>query len=193
MDFIDSVEFRWIVIPALIFVSRIFDVTIGTIRIIFLSKGLKKLAPIFGFFEILIWLIAIKQLMEFSPNVVAYLAYAFGFAAGNFVGIIVEGKISIGQVIVRIITREGGGELTAYLRSKGFRITELEARGETGEVRVIFAVVKREKLRSLEKLVNEFNPNAFYTVEDIRFVKDGPLSEPNLVRNALFRRGRKGK
>jgi len=168
-------------------------VTIGTIRIIFLSKGLKKLAPLFGFFEILIWLIAIKQLMDYASNVAVYIAYAGGFSMGTFVGMLVEDKLSIGQVIVRIITRIGGADLASHLRSKGYRITELQAQGETGEVRVIFAVIKRETLVLVQKLINEFNPNAFYTVEDIRLVKDGPFAESSRLKNTLFRRGRKGK
>jgi len=193
MELTDSMAFQWVLIPALIFISRILDVTIGTIRIIFLSKGLKKLAPFFGFFEVLIWLIAIKQLMDYASNVAVYIAYAGGFATGTFVGMLVEERISIGQVIIRIITRLDGTDLAAHLRSKGYRITELQVCGEADEVRVIFTVIKRDNLATVEKLINEFNPHAFYSVEDVRFVKEGPFAKPVHVKNTLFRRGRKGK
>jgi len=193
MDFMDSMLFQWVLLPLLIFTSRILDVTIGTIRIIFLSKGLKRLAPLFGFFEILIWLVAIRQLMSNVSNVATFLAYALGFSAGTYVGMLVEEKLSLGQVIIRIITRASGIELASHLRSGGYRITELSANGERGEVRIIFTVVKRKDLARVESLINEFNPNAFYSIEDVRFVKDGPLAPDSYMKNFLFRRGRKGK
>jgi len=193
MNFFDTIAFQWVVLPLLIFFSRILDVTIGTIRIIFLSKGLRRLAPVFGFFEILIWLVAIRQLMNNVSNIATYIAYALGFAAGTFVGIIVEDKLSIGQVIIRIITRTGGAQLASHLRSEGFRTTELEAQGDAGAVRILFTVIKRQDLPHVEKLINEFNPNAFYSIEDVRFVKEGPLTKTGHVKNFLFRRGRKGK
>jgi len=193
MGFVNTMVFQWIVLPLLIFLSRILDVTIGTIRIIFLSKGLRRLAPVCGFFEILIWLIAIRQLMNNVSNIATYIAYALVFAAGTFVGIIVEDRLSIGQVIIRIITRIGGAQLASHLRSEGFRTTELEAHGDAGEVRIIFTVIKRQDLPHIEKLINDFNPNAFYSIEDVRFVKEGPLARTSYVRNYLFRRGRKGK
>jgi uncharacterized protein YebE (UPF0316 family) len=193
MDFMDSILFQWVLLPLLIFASRILDVTIGTIRIIFLSKGLKRLAPVFGFFEILIWLVAIRQLMSGVTNVAAFIAYAMGFAAGTFIGMFVEEKLSIGQVIIRIITRASGTKLASRLRLMGYKITELPARGERGEVSIIFTVINRKDLSPVEEIINNFNPNAFYSIEDVRFVKEGPLAKESYLRNFLFRRGRKGK
>jgi len=193
MGFVNTTAFQWILLPLLIFVSRILDVTIGTIRIIFLSKGLKKLAPVFGFFEILIWLIAIKQLMTSVSNIATYIAYALGFAAGTFVGMIVEDKLSLGQVIIRIITGTDSNQLASHLRAEGFRTTDFEARGDDSEVRIVFTVIKRRDLPHVEKVIDEFNPNAFYSIEDVRFVKEGPLAGASHIRNVLFRRGRKEK
>jgi uncharacterized protein YebE (UPF0316 family) len=193
MGFIDTTVFQWVLLPLLIFVSRILDVTIGTIRIIFLSKGLKRLAPVFGFFEILIWLIAIRQLMSNVSNIATFVAYAMGFAAGTYIGMLVEEKLSIGQVIIRIITRAGGGTLASHLRIMGYKITELSARGEGGAVSIIFTVIKRKDILHVEKTINDFNPNAFYSIEDIRFVKEGPFARESYMKNFLFRRGRKGK
>jgi uncharacterized protein YebE (UPF0316 family) len=193
MDFMDSTFFQWVLLPVLIFASRILDVTIGTIRIIFLSKGLKRLAPVFGFFEILIWLVAIRQLMTNVSNIATFLAYALGFTTGTYVGMLVEEKLSLGQVIIRIITRAGGAKLASHLRTNGYKTTELSAQGDGGEVRIIFTVIKRKNLAQVEKLINEFNPNAFYSIEDVRFVKEGPFARESYMKNFLFRRGRKGK
>ena len=102
----DSGTFSLIILPILIFLARIVDVTFGTIRIIFVSRGMKWLAPIFGFFEIMIWLFAIGQVFSNLTNITYYVAYAGGFACGNFVGIWIEEKMAIGTLIVRIITRK---------------------------------------------------------------------------------------
>jgi len=85
-------------LPLLIFFARVCDVSLGTIRIIFISKGIKYLAPIVGFFEILIWLLAISQIMQNLTNPYYYIFYAGGFATGNLVGIILDEKLSIGTV-----------------------------------------------------------------------------------------------
>lgn len=92
-------------IPVLIALARICDVSIGTLRIIFLSKGLKLWAPILGFFEISIWLAAISQVMDNLTNIPNFLAYAFGYSMGNYIGMYIENRIAIGMVVVRIITK----------------------------------------------------------------------------------------
>jgi len=108
--------FTWILLPILIFFARVGDVSLGTIRIIFISKGIKYLAPLIGFFEILIWLVAISQIMQNLTNIYYYIFYAGGFATGNLVGIIIEEKLSIGTVAIRIITRKDAEELTNALK-----------------------------------------------------------------------------
>ena len=102
--FFDSFWFEWVLIPVLICLARIVDVSIGTLRIIFVSKGMRGIAPILGFFEVIIWLVAIGQIFQNLSNWVNYIAYGAGFAMGNFVGIYIEGKISLGYTLVRIIT-----------------------------------------------------------------------------------------
>ena len=161
--------FAWVVIPLVIFLSRIFDVAIGTIRIVAVSKGFRRAAPLFGFFEVLLWLLIIKLVLTYVTNVLCYLAYAAGFAAGTYVGMLIEERLSMGLVIVRIITRRSGDELGKYLRTHGYRITDLDARGDTGPVRIIFTIIERQCLVKLREIIRRFNPKAFLTVEDVRF------------------------
>ena len=170
MDFFDSNLFLYFLLPFLIFISRIGDVTIDTIRIILISKGKKLVVPILGFFEILIWLIAITRIFEHLDNWVCYVAYAAGFAAGNFVGIIVEEKLAIGNELIRIITSRDASNLIETLRNKGYGITSLKAQGSRGDVGVIYCIIKRSDLKDFIVFMKEFNPNAFYTIEDIRMV-----------------------
>ena len=112
---VNSGFYTWFVIPALIFCARIIDVSMGTVRVIFVSRGFKYLAPVVGFFEILIWLLAIGQIMQNLSNPVCYIAYAGGFAMGNFVGIHIAEKLSLGLVMIRVITEKDAAPLVDFL------------------------------------------------------------------------------
>lgn len=173
VSLLDSPLFTWIGIPLLIALARVVDVTLGTIRIIYISRGMKLLAPIFGFFEILIWLIAIGQIMKNLSNPVYYLAYAIGFAGGNLVGIFVEERLAVGRVILRIITQRDATQLVDYLRSSGYGVTTVEAEGATGPVDLIFTVIDREKVEKVVRGVQTYNLRAFYSIEDVRLVREG--------------------
>jgi len=164
--------YAWVILPILIFFARVCDVSLGTIRIIFVSKGIKYLAPLVGFFEILIWLMAISQIMQNLSNVYYYLFYAGGFATGNFVGILIDEKLSIGTVGIRIITRKDASKLIESLKNKKYGITVVDAKGQKGDVKLIFTIVNRQNIQNVIKTVKKYNPNAFYSVEDIRYVSE---------------------
>ena len=171
--FINSDLFAWVILPILIFFARICDVTLGTIRVIFISKGVKYLAPIIGFFEVIIWLLAIGQVMNNLTNIVAYIAYGAGFALGTFIGMLIEEKISIGLMSVRIITKEDPQELTQYLRSQKYGVTSIDGEGATGRVKMVFTIIKRQDLGQVVGIIKEFHPNAFYSVEEVKSVAEG--------------------
>jgi uncharacterized protein YebE (UPF0316 family) len=179
--FFDSNLFLYGILPLLIFLSRIIDVTIGTIRVIFISKGLKYYAPIMGFFEVIIWLLVIKQVLTNVNNPINYIAYGLGFAAGTFVGIIIEEKMSIGKVIVRIITKKDASELLETLKLSKYNVTGIEAEGNTGKVKLIFTVIDRKQLCDLVKIVKHFNPNAFYTIEEIKYCTEKEIQKTNKI------------
>ena len=162
--------FEYIVLPLLICVARITDVSLGTVRIIFVSKGIKVSAALLGFFEVIIWLLAIGQVMQNLTNWVNYIAYGAGFGLGNYVGIKMEERISIGYVIVRIITRKTANELIAYLKESGHRYTIIDAISDEGPVNVVFMPIKRREVKNMIRKVREYNPRAAYTVEDLRSV-----------------------
>lgn len=170
MSFFESEIFTFVLLPVLIFLARIFDVTFGTIRIIFIARGQKYLAPLIGFFEILIWLVAIGKVIQNLNNVFCYLAYAGGFAAGNFIGICIEEKLAMGTLVIQIITRKNASELIENLRTTGYGITSIPAEGTTGQVHIIYTVIKRSDLDNVVEIIKEFNPKAFYSIEDVRFV-----------------------
>ncbi|MBN2611832.1 MAG: DUF2179 domain-containing protein [Bacteroidales bacterium] len=190
MDFIHSDIYSYLVLPLLIFFARITDVTLDTLRIIFMAKGKKYLPPLLGFVEVIIWLLAITRIFENLDNWLCYLAYGAGFAAGNFVGIIVEEKIALGVELIRIITGRDPTNLIKSLREKGYGITYIDAHGSHGEVGVIYSVIRRSDLKDFVEYMKVFNPNAFYTIEDIRFVNKDvfrPVSNTVRRKRGLFR------
>lgn len=171
-SFLSSPWFTYGFLPLLIFISRIMDVSIGTIRLIFVSKGFKNTAPILGFFEVLIWLLAIQQVMQNLDNVVCYIAYAGGFAAGTYIGIMLEERILIGKVMVRAVTKSDSSQLLKALQQSKFSATSTGARDSEGEVHLITCVTDKKKERELIDIIKQFNPNSFYSVEDVRYVDD---------------------
>lgn len=171
--FISSPVFIWVVLPLLIFCLRIIDVTIGTIRIIYVARSVIYLATLCGFFEVLVWLISITQIMQHLDHYVTYLAYAGGFATGNFVGIYIENRLAVGTVAVRAITQVDATELIEHLATENFGVTSMAARGVSGEVRLVFTVVKRKDLKKVIEIIKRFNPRAFISVEDVRSVSEG--------------------
>ena len=191
--FIDSPVFTWVVLPLLIFLARVVDVSIGTIRIMLLSRDKKFLAPVLAFFEVLIWLLAIRQIFNHLTNIACYFAFAGGFAMGNLVGIILEEKLAMGLELVRVITKKDASALVEFLNSKGYGVTSVDANGATGRVNLIYTIINRTDHRTVIDIIQRFNPRAFYSVEDVKSVSEGvfPLSEHHVKK--LFNGRRKGK
>ena len=179
-DFAVLGEFQvypWIVLPLLIFLARICDVTLGTIRLIFVARGFRHLAPLIGFFEILIWILAIGQIMQNLSNPACYLAYAGGFASGNYIGIVIAEKMSLGIVLVRVITQKEAHQLVERLRAHDYGVTSVDGQGASGAVQIIFTIVPRREVETVVGLVKEFNPRAFYSIEEVGFVREGVFPE----------------
>jgi len=185
----DMYSYVWL--PLMIFFARICDVTFGTLRIILVSRGQKKIAPLLGFVEVLIWIIAISQIMENLDNWMCYLFYAAGFATGNFIGMTIEEKIALGIVGLRLTTAKPAFELIEHLKEKGYGFTYMDAHGALGPVNVLYMTVNRKRLKTLIEYVDKFNPGAFYTIEDIRLVNKGVFVQANEnKKNFMLRKGK---
>ena len=174
---LSPIIFAYIILPFLIFCARICDVTLGTIRVIFISKGIKYIAPCIGFFEVIIWLLAIGQVMNNLTNIVAYIAYGAGFASGTFIGMLIEEKISIGLTSVRIITKDDPVSLVQFLRSHNYGVTSVDGEGGTGRVKMVFTIIKRQDLPHVIGVIKQFHPNAFYSIEEVKSVAEGVFPE----------------
>ena len=169
-NFYESAAFTYFVLPFLIFVARIIDVTIGTIRIVMVAKGQKMWAPILGFFEIMIWLLAISRIFANLDNWVCYLGYGLGYAIGNFIGLRIEEKLAMGIVRIQIITRKTANLLIEKMKASGYGLTFHDAKSGSEDVSIIYSIIKRAELHRVVEQIKTYNPNAFYSIEDVRFV-----------------------
>ena len=175
---ISETIFSFVLLPMLIFFARILDVSINTVRIIYVLGGRKLTSTLLGFFEAFIWLMAIRQIFENLDNWICYVAYPAGFAAGIFAGMMIEEKIAYGKVIVRIITRKEIRPLLQYLNQAYFRYTHVNAEGPDGHENLVFTVLQRERLEALLLTLKEMLPTAFYTVERVnRAAESGAVVE----------------
>lgn len=168
--------FDYVVMPLLIFCARVMDVSINTLRIMFVMNGKKKVAPILGFFESLIWLLAIGQIFQNVNNPMSYVGYAGGFAMGTFVGMTIEEKLALGRVLVRVITPQPMLELIEYMKDRNFRFTNVGGEGRYGKVNLLFTVMKREDLQEYVEKIKSINDKAFYTIESVRRISEDDLN-----------------
>jgi uncharacterized protein YebE (UPF0316 family) len=183
--------YTWVILPVIIFASRVCDVTLGTLRIIFISRGRRNLAPLLGFFEVLIWIVVIGQLVQHLHSVTAYLGYAAGFATGNFVGMWLEDRLALGMLILRVIVTHEAEKLVTRIQAAGFGITCVDGNGTSGPVTLIYTVVKRKDLPIVTAIIHQSHPHAFISIEDVRSSEEG-VFPPAIKQRGIFW-GRKSK
>jgi uncharacterized protein YebE (UPF0316 family) len=184
--------YAWVILPIVIFVARVCDVTLGTLRIIFISRGRQRLAPVLGFFEVLIWIVVIGQLVQHLHSVTAYLCYAGGFAAGNFVGMWLENRLALGTFVLRVIIPGEGETLKKGIHEAGYGVTCIDGQGSAGPVKLIYTIVKRRHVKQVLSIIHKISPNAFVTIEEVRSTEKG-IFPSNLAPHEHVHFGRKSK
>jgi uncharacterized protein YebE (UPF0316 family) len=185
METFDS--YTWVILPLFVFLARVTDVTLGTMRIIFLSRGRKIIAPLLGFVEVFIWITVVSQIVGGVHNYIAYLAYAAGFAVGNYFGMVIEEKLAIGTLVVRAFLPREGAALVRNLHEKGYGVTYVDGYGANGPVKVIYTIVMRKELPEVVDIIQETHPKTFYTVEELRSVQQGVFPvRPARIQGELF-------
>jgi uncharacterized protein YebE (UPF0316 family) len=160
-------------LPLFIFVAEVCVVTLSTLRTIFISRGMKYLAPTLGFFEVLTWLFAIGQVMKNISDFRCSLAFAGGFTLGTFLGILIEERLALGSVVVRAVTHKDASPLMHDLRTAQYGVTCLPGQGATGPVQVLLTVVPRRELPGVVAILKHFDPEVFYSVDDLQSTKAG--------------------
>jgi uncharacterized protein YebE (UPF0316 family) len=191
----DQQIYQYIVLPLIIFLARICDVSLGTLRIVFVSRGKKNIAPVLGFFEIFIWIVVISQILKNVDSIVGYLAYAGGYAAGNYIGMRIEERIALGTQLIIVFSARDILPLQQRLNAAGFGTTVVEGDGSSGKVKILYTVIGRKTFEQARKILVEFDPLIFYVIEDVRLVKSGifPQTGHNRPFQRFFWRSRPGK
>jgi len=187
--------YQYVILPLIIFFARICDVSLGTMRIVFVSKGKKKIAPFLGFFELFIWIVVISEIFKNADSMMCYIAYAAGYAAGNFIGMNIEERIAIGSQVIQVFSSKDIVPLQKCLHNAGFGTTVVEGDGSSGKTNILYTVINRKTFTQAEKILRDFDPLIFYVTEDVRLVKSGifPQGKYNKSFHRLFWRSRPGK
>jgi uncharacterized protein YebE (UPF0316 family) len=192
--FMQSDLFNWVVMPLLIFVARILDMSLGTLRFVLISKSKKKWAPIVGFFEVFIWLIVVRQIITEMNNPLWMVAYAAGYAMGTYIGMLVSERLNIGEVLFRIIVKKDSTPLVTELKENGFGVTIVESAEKENKSNIIFTVIHCRDIKKVGDMVIKHHPNAFFTIEDVRKVSAGVFvpkpANNNVLLNSLKRKGK---
>lgn len=157
----------------LIFLLRVTDMTLDTLRVLVVMRGQKRVAWVLGFFQASVFVLAISSVLSNLDNPLNILGYAAGFATGNVIGMFLEEKLAIGHTQLSIISPRLGAAIAEKMRARGYAVTEIPARGRDGMVTLLSVSVLRKKVDEVHRLVNETDPNAFITAEDVRPVRRG--------------------
>ena len=191
----DQQIYQYVVLPLIIFFARICDVSLGTLRIVFISKGRRNIAPFLGFFELLIWVVVISEGLKNVGSMVGYIAYAAGYACGNYLGMIIEERIAIGTQLIKVFSSKDVAFLQKCLNEAGFGTTVVDGDGSAGKVKILYTVIDRKTAERAKKILVDFDPLIFYVIEDVRLVKSGifPQTTHNKPFHRFFWRGRPGK
>ncbi|MDF7823532.1 DUF2179 domain-containing protein [Pontiellaceae bacterium B12227] len=167
------VQYPYLLVP-LIFFARVADVSLATFRTIVIFRGRKLLASVIGFIEIIIWLVAASQVLTNLDQWYLALAYASGFAVGNYVGISIESRFAIGNELIRCISFNRD-MLAGELRKEGFKVVSFDGdMGETHPVELLLIIEKRRNVPSLVRLIRTLDETAVYSVSDVKSVYEGP-------------------
>jgi uncharacterized protein YebE (UPF0316 family) len=171
-----------VILPLIVFCARVVDVSLGTMRIIFTSRGKRRIAPLLGFVEVFIWIVVVSQVVKNVHSLPAYFGYAAGFAVGTYVGMKIEDRLALGTLIIRIILPQDGELLASRLREAGYGVTVANGMGAGGEVKLIFTAIPRKKLDEVTEIIKSVSPKAFFSVEELRSIESGifPVTAPQI-------------
>ncbi|MGM0601981.1 MAG: DUF2179 domain-containing protein [Bacillota bacterium] len=157
----------------LIFMARVVDVSLGTVRVLMIFKSQRLYAALIGFVEVIVYIFALNRVVTTLDNPFNLIIYALGFAAGNFVGSLVEEKVAIGQVTVNVITSNTSFEMIEQMREEGYGVTVLDGEGKKGKKKILFVTLERKDLRHFFEIVDNCEPESFVNILDSRSTRGG--------------------
>jgi uncharacterized protein YebE (UPF0316 family) len=155
-------------LPILIFFIRVTDMSLDTMRVLFVVRGRRPQAWVVGFMQSALWVVAVASVLSHLDNLLTVLAYAAGFATGNVVGMRIEERLAIGHSHLRVISTQRGEAVAAAVRAAGYAVTELSGRGKDGTVSILTTSVRRRDIDPVRSEVLRADPDAFVTLSDVR-------------------------
>jgi len=163
---------KFLFVPLLIIIVRILDVSLSTIRLLLVMNGKRNIAPFVGAIEVFIWIAVVGQIIKGENSMISYISYGIGFGLGTYIGMKIEEKMAIGEVMVQTVTQTPADELISYFKKQDIRFSKTESETNEGKADIIFAIVKRKKLQELMTIIRAFNPAALLSVSNIRNAKN---------------------
>ncbi|MBL8879277.1 MAG: DUF2179 domain-containing protein [Phycisphaerales bacterium] len=152
---------------ALIICARIGDVSLGTIRTVFILRGRRALAVLLGFFEVLIWVTVVSKVISNLNHPIYAVSYALGFASGNYVGMVIEHWLAIGHQALRVFSRRSV-QLAESLRNAGYHVTEFAGTGRDGPITLLYTESARRDVADAIRIAERVDPDCFYVIDDVR-------------------------
>jgi uncharacterized protein YebE (UPF0316 family) len=169
-----------ILVYIVIFVAKLTEVSLSTVRNVLINRGEKMLAAIIGFFEVLIWIIVVSNVLStLSQDPIKVVVYCLAFACGNYLGIMIEGKLALGTACIQVMVteemeaKEGQAGLKKLLHDKGFGVTTVPAHGVDREVDLMMIYLTRKRVGEALELIRANTPSALVTVGDVRQMRGG--------------------
>lgn len=156
-----------------IFGLRLVNQSLDTVRFLMTIRGRNGVAWVLGFLETTIWVLTLSAVISQLNNILYVIAYSAGFATGNWVGVLIEGRLALGHMFLRIISPKKGRAIATKLRKAGYGVTEIPARGKDGTVSILNVSVRRRDVKRVHKLAQKVDSKAFISSEDTRPLRRG--------------------
>lgn len=164
-----------VLIYVLIFLAKMVEVTLATIRNVLINRGEKVRGAFIGFFEVLIWVIVVANVLgNVTEDPLKVVVYCLAFSVGNYIGVTIENKLAIGNAFIQaVVSEDSKDELSSYLRQQGFGVTIVEGQGMNGVVDVLMIYLKRKCVPEAIDVIKEYCPTSLITVNDVRHLRNG--------------------
>jgi len=174
MDFL--MKLNGPILYIIIFIAKTIEVSISTIRLVYVNKGERLKGAILGFVEVMIWLLVVSSVLNnIADDPFKMFAYAAGFALGNYLGVSIEAKIAVGLASIQVVVSENAGDILAnILRDSQFGVTIIDGRGkDNNKKNLLFVQLQRRKIPAAIKLIKDTYPNAYINVNDVKSTVGG--------------------
>lgn len=157
----------------IIFGLRLIDMSLDTLRVLFVMRGRRGISWVVGFFQALVFVAAITSVLQDVGNPLNMFGYAAGFATGNVLGMLIEERLALGHTHIRLVSSRRGSAIAERLREEGYAVTEIPARGKDGMVSMLNCSVLRKHTTRVGELARAVDETVFITTEDVRPVQRG--------------------